>query len=270
MIRLVDLLSSQGIKLGRYKVHLATVSSGEMPPLEAYLNGRFQEWQERQSKQNFRCEQVLALIHLGESQWLFAGVYEVLGSPTKQTDHWQYHTRLLTGQTDLIGRVVVGFRRTERASYRWGHAVEDRLGVSKVREDPYTVEEFPGFNRFVIAHNHLRLIVTQQEPSWKAALSSVRGVYLIVDSSTGKQYVGSAPGEGGFWQRWRSYAETGHAGNKELKNLLTKNGTAHAEHFRYSVLEVAELVASDERVAKREAHWKNMLMSRMPFGLNLN
>ena len=268
MIRLVDLLSSQGIKLGSYKVHLATAPSGEMP-LDAYLNGRFKEWQERQSQRNFSCDHVIGLIHLGESRWLLAGAYEILGEPKRRQDWWQDRTRCLPGQKDLVGRVIVGFKRTDRASYRWGHAIEDRLEVAQVRETPYAVQEFPGYNRFVIDHDRLRLLVERQEPSWKAALSSVRGVYLIVDSSTGKHYVGSAPGKGGFWQRWHSYAAIGHGGNKELKALLAKKGALHSRHFQYSVLEIADLETSEAQVLERETHWKDMLLSRT-FGLNLN
>jgi len=50
-------------------------------------------------------------------------------------------------------------------------------------------------------------------------LAAVAGVYLIVDRKTGKQYVGSASGEGGILSRWRSYADTGHGGNKRLIDL---------------------------------------------------
>ena len=77
MIRLVDLLSTQGIALGRYKIHLAT--PGKTSPLEAYWQGTFKEWQEQQNGRNFECETVVGLIHRGEDRWLFAGVYRILG-----------------------------------------------------------------------------------------------------------------------------------------------------------------------------------------------
>jgi hypothetical protein len=36
----------------------------------------------------------------------------------------------------------------------------------------------------------------------RGALSSVAGVYLISDTLDGRLYVGSASGQGSFWQRW--------------------------------------------------------------------
>ena len=69
------------------------------------------------------------------------------------------------------------------------------------------------------------MFVRRGEPSWQAALSSISGVYLILDTKTGKTYVGSAYGEGGIWQRWSCYAETGHGRNVELIALLQSKGS---------------------------------------------
>ncbi len=33
-------------------------------------------------------------------------------------------------------------------------------------------------------------------------VSSVNGVYLILDTRTGNQYIGSAYGNDGIWQKW--------------------------------------------------------------------
>lgn len=102
------------------------------------------------------------------------------------------------------------------------------------------------------------------------ALSNVGGVYLIVDTSSGKHYVGVAAGAGGFWQRWCSYADNGHGGNAELKSLLAQAGADHVKHFQYSILEIADLQTTPEQMLDRECHWKEALLSRVPFGLNKN
>lgn len=267
MIRLVDLLKLEGVTLDPYKIHLAT---GANPtPLEAYLGGNFKEWQEDQTKKNFECDMVLSLIHLGGERWLFAGVYSILGVGPGQNTAFRYETKLYPGLDELIGRVVVRYKRGYRASYIWGDKYGNKLEVSEVLDTPFSIEHFPGYNRVRITHSTLRLLQTKEEPSWKAALSSVGGVYVIMDTATGKAYVGSACGEGGLWQRWRAYAEDGHGGDTELKALLASRGISYSDNFQYAVLEIADPQSSGEQVCARENHWKGVFLSR-EFGYNSN
>lgn len=265
MIRLIDILKTQGISLGRYKIHLAT--TGKTSPLEAYLGGTFKEWQEEQNNKNFECETVIGLIHRGDDRWLFGGVYRILGVEPGAKVPFLYKTELLPGQDDLVGRVVVKFKREFRASYIWGEKYGQQLEVAEILDSPLSIEEFKGYNKVRLKHAELRMIVQKREPSWSSALSNVGGVYLIMDASTGKAYVGSASGIGGIWQRWCSYAEAGHGGNAELIALLHEKGSGYAENFQYSVLEIADLLDTKDQVLKREGHWKHVLMSRK-FGYN--
>lgn len=267
MIRLIDLLKLQGVTLDHYKIHLAT---GAKPtPLEEFFEGKFKEWQEGQTKKNFECNMVLSLIHLEADRWLFAGVYSILGVQPGQNSAFKYETELLPGHDDLIGRVVVRYKREYRASYIWGHKCETKFEVSQVLDTRLFIEAFPGYNNVCVSHKILMLLHRKEEPSWKSALSSVGGVYLITDTASGKLYVGSASGEGGLWKRWRDYAETGHGGNTELKSLLAVQGADYSAKFQYSVLEIADLQASVEQVCARENHWKKVLLSRR-FGYNSN
>lgn len=68
---------------------------------------------------------------------------------------------------------------------------------------------FPGYRHVILPKVTLNLVVDQDVPSWRAALSAVAGIYLITDMKTGKVYVGSATGDGGIWTRWSQYAATG-------------------------------------------------------------
>jgi len=77
MLKLIDLLRLAGVALTDWKIHCATGLRN--PPLDAFFDGRWKWWQEQQNQKNFECDQILSLIHLGGSRWLFAGVYEVLG-----------------------------------------------------------------------------------------------------------------------------------------------------------------------------------------------
>lgn len=94
-------------------------------------------------------------------------------------------------------------------------------------------------------------------------------MYLISDSKTGRFYVGSACGKGGFWDRWVTYSTTCHGGNRDLKKLLGTDPMRRAASLQYSVLEIADTHASYEEILARESHWKTVLMTRL-HGLNAN
>ena len=269
-MKLIDLIQLAGLTLGDFKIHCAT---GANPtPLEAFFDGSFRQWQERQNQQNFQCKQVLSLIHLGGARWLFAGVYEVVGvSPGKwkPAKCYMYSTREMKGLDHLVGRAIVEFNKTFRASYLRGKKYGDQLQVIGLREQRMTIGDFPGFNGVLLSNAKLRTIVRESAPSWRTALSNVAGVYLITDTSTGKHYVGSAYGGDGIWQRWTAYATSGHGGNRELCDLLKAEGPDHAQFFQFTLLEICDMNSSDEQIINRESHWKTALRSR-EFGLNRN
>jgi hypothetical protein len=254
------------------KLHLAS-PAGADDPLDAFLAGRFEAWQAWQGKRNFERPTIVSLIKLPEHQrWLFAGCYERLGRD-RVTDpappHWHYRTAELPQTQELVGRLVIHFRRTGRAAYLDAERWAAGLTVHELRSQRMAVADFPGYRAVMIDAAKLRLIVEQRVPSWRAALSSVGGIYLITDTRTGKLYVGSATGEDGLWARWCDYATNGHGGNRDLRRLLKEHGEAYADGFQYSLLEVADPYTSAEEIIGRETHWKNVLRSR-EFGYNGN
>ena len=110
----------------------------------------------------------------------------------------------------------------------------------------------------------------RERPDWKAALEKVKGIYLIVDKSNGKMYVGSAYGNAGIWSRLRCYVGTGHGWNDKLIKIIHSNGTDYArENFQFSVLELRSMRTDDRDILNRETYWKRVLQSRK-FGYNSN
>ena len=270
MIKFIDIISMAGVKLYDYKIHCAT--GKDWPPLEAFFDGQFKLWQEHQTKKNFQCKHVLSLIHLENDHWLFSGVYKVKGvrpRRSKGKNYFMYSTQEVKGLGHLTGKAIIQFDKNFRASYLLSHKFEDQLILVELREERMTIGDFPGYNSVVLSYRMLKTIVRESNPSWKAALSNVAGVYLVTDTSNGKVYVGSAYGGDGIWQRWTVYAKNGHGGNKELRALLRKKKSEHAELFQISLLEICDLNSSDDYVISREVHWKNVLKSR-EFGLNQN
>jgi len=269
MIGLLDFLKTAGIKVDTtdLKIHLACWN-GREHPIDEYFSGRFEEWQSWQTKRNFQCKQVISLIDRGQGEWLFAGVYQILGYEPHPSNekHILYSTKALPKQDKLIGRIAVYHKRRGRNSYIWFKEGVN-LQITEIRRDKLTIEDFPGYNSVVLSHSSLRIITKQKIASWHGALANIKGIYLITDTTTGKHYIGKASGRDGIWQRWGAYADNGHGGNKELRSLLKNKGKLHVTHFQYSILEIADTHASDGDILAREAHWMKALKSR-EFGLN--
>jgi len=98
---------------------------------------------------------------------------------------------------------------------------------------------------------------------WRTALSSVQGIYLIADSSNGKQYVGKADGSEGILGRWRAYAGDGHGGNMALRELAGLD-PSHRSHFVFSIRRVFGPEALKKDLNAAEAHCRDALLLRTP------
>ena len=132
------------------------------------------------------------------------------------------------------------------------------------------VSLFPGWDKVHLSHQELKEIINNPDGNkdWYEYLSRHSGVYVIFDSSSGMQYVGSASGGNGIWSRWEGYAKSGHNGNKALKVLAKKNED-FANNFTYSLHHVFPRTVSKNDVLYYESLLKNKLGSRA-FGLNEN
>ena len=281
MITLCELLHIPKENHKNYKVHFAIGRDVRNEPYNTFLIGEFQEWQEHQTQKNFGREYILSLIYYNKDIWMFGGIYRVLPTPPAHIreengrEYWRYQTELTDRHTDLIGRAFFRFKKEFRASYpvleldpKKGEPVA-QMPLSHILDKRVSLSDFLGFDSVNIDYKTLKHIVCDQILSWKSALSSAKGVYLIVDTKTGKQYVGSAYGNECIWQRWTDYAKSGHGGNVELKELLKENGEDYKYHFKYSILEICNMNLGNEHIISRENHWKEILLTR-EFGLNNN
>jgi hypothetical protein len=268
MIKLIDLLKITGVYLNSYKIHCA--SGKEESPLEAFFEGRFKAWQEHQNQQNFRCDEIISLIYLQDDKWLFAGIYHVLGVKHRKDGKkswFEYGTKEMDGLDHLTGRIVIQFRKRFIASHLIGTKYIDKLLVSEIREKRMRVSDFPGYNGINLSYRLLRTVVRKNLPKWKAALSDVGGVYLVTDNHTGKQFVGSAHGGDTIWHQWVSFAISGHADIKPLRQLLSREVGDYQFNFQFSILEICDLNTGKDYVISRAEHWKQVLRTT-EFGYN--
>ena len=281
MITLCELLHIQKEDFKNYKVHFAIGRSNRKEPYNTFLIDGFQVWQEHQTQKNFGRKYILSLIYYEKDIWMFGGIYRVLPvdpTPVQETNGWngwKYQTEQTNSCTDLIGRAFFKFKKEFRASYpvleldpKNGDPIAE-MPLSHILDKRVALTDFLGFDSVNIDYKTLKYIVSDQIISWKSALSNVKGIYLIVDTHTGKQYVGSAYGDECIWQRWADYAQNGHGGNIELKNILKENGEEYKYNFKYSILEVCNMNLGNEHIINRENYWKEVLLTRQ-FGLNKN
>lgn len=160
---------------------------------------------------------------------------------------------------DLRNRLVIGWRspRTWRLNgpTAAGYPVMEIADAQPV--------PFPGFDRLVLDLPQLQAVMREHRyASWRTALSSVVGVYLITDTRDGRQYVGKAHGAESIRQRWSAYATNGHGGNVELRNVDPSG-------FRFSLLRVFDPATPMPVINEAESHFKLALDSRR-HGLNRN
>ena len=281
MINLHELLNIREEDFCNYKVHFATGSNDKKAPYNAFLVDEFKEWQERQTNKNFGRDYILSLIYCDKDIWMFGGIYKVLPVtpiPIERENGWKgwkYETEIIARATDYIGRVFFRYKKEFRASYPGleltpssGEPIAN-MPLSHILDKRVALSDFLGFDQVNIDYKTLKYIVSDNIQSWKSALSNVKGIYLIVDTLSGKQYIGSAYGDECIWQRWSNYAKDGHGGNVELKELLKTYGENYKYNFKYSILEVCNMNLGNEYIITRETHWKEVLLTRK-FGLNKN
>ncbi|HFO0254484.1 TPA: GIY-YIG nuclease family protein [Raoultella ornithinolytica] len=253
-----------------FKVHFASWN-GEEQPLDVFVRDKkhWEGWNQwRGGRDDFNRQFIFSVIRFyhQDSRWLFGGIYEVLERKVEG-----YEIKLLDLHADLIGRLLIkhpGPGARGRAFYFEKHY--QNMIVSEIFENEYSGEVFCGFDNVQHSFEQIEHIIKNQSRDWKAALTSVKGVYLITDKSNGKKYVGSAYGDTGIWSRWSCYVYTGHGWNQGLSELIKLNGIDYARiNFQFSILEFYSMRTDDKVIIEREQHWKRVLCSNT-YGYNLN
>lgn len=280
IFKLNDLLRLTEAEMRKYKVHLAAYNGYEQP-LDVFARDReewksWNEWRGETGKDVFNREFILGLIpdYHKTDKYVFGGIFKVI----ERYDNWKettigYKVDLTNQFESLIGRLVVDFTRYQGLRGR-SFLLEnfiDSMSVSEILQNPYEGEDFPGYDNVKIDFSSLELLVQNQKTDWRVALENVKGIYLIVDKSNGKKYVGSAYGDYGIWSRWSTYTYTGHGYNDELVEMIKKNGIEYArKNFQFAILELRSMKTDDDTIINRESYWKEVLLTRGDFGYNKN
>jgi hypothetical protein len=221
-------------------------------------NGKFGRYQNRQGWDVFgRAHYVISFIAERNKYAKFVGVWGVI-SKHKKTKGFRYKTKELPGFGELEGRLIVRWGEGTRSWAQWLHR-EGNKDIVELLPSNY-VMDFPGYYNFTLSYDQLATMVNNPDSNreWQRMLSSVSGVYVLLDQRSGKQYLGSAYGGGGIWARWRSYVKSPFGGNILLRKLLA-NSPSRYKSFQFSIVRVLEPGATKDEVIAQEALAKKKL-----------
>ncbi|MTI70073.1 MAG: GIY-YIG nuclease family protein [Firmicutes bacterium] len=246
-------------------------------------NGDFEMYQSVQKSDVFKnCDYILTFIATEGTNSILHGVYKVRDVKKidklpkqinfiKEYENWsddsiyKYSFEEVDILKDLEKRLVID----------WGSGVlswHQRILEKRVVEilPKGFVKGFPGYQNVILSFEELERIINNPIPNrqWKMALSSVYGVYLILDKKDGKQYIGSAYGEEGIWGRWKTYVKTKHGNNKILTEIINEDSERY-RNFQFSILDILPKTSVSEDVIELENTMKKKLGSKV-FGLNMN
>lgn len=255
-----------------YKLHLGSMNNDGEHPLDLFIEdtSSWKGWNEyRGDKDSWTREYIFSLIEFYPKTdcWLFGGIFKVV---ERNEDHYVLEDEKMYEK--YIGRVLLSFSRYQgmrgRHFYLENHL--ENIKINQIFEFPYTGEVFPGYDNINHDYHTLEHIFKLEKSDWKTALENVKGIYLITDKSNGKSYIGSAYGAYGIWSRWANYIGTLHGWNDQLIKLINKKGKKYAkDNFKFSILELHGMYASDEFIISRENYWKEKLLTRV-HGYNSN
>lgn len=251
---------------------------------QLYKQGLLNAYQSVQSKPVFdACDYIMSFMAIDGNNCTYVGIYKVgnkstLGEIMKTRDipdlgmadyyqdsHNYYDLTELDFMSDLKDRLIINWGK---AQIRWHQYLQPKEVVELLPVG--YVKEFPGYDDLILAFSDLKIIINNKDANreWHRMLASVAGVYLILDTITGMQYVGSAYGKEGILGRWTTYTKTGHGGNQQLIALLKETPDRY-NYFQYSILKILPTALVKEDVLKYETLYKQKLGTRA-FGLNMN
>ena len=280
-MHIVEILKPRGLKTKK-STKMIRYTDQENYPVSEMTKEQLEFYQQCQSKQVFSdSDYVVSFLGIEGTKAKFIGVYKVNDEERLKRKHlprnypypqivegdgYFYELEKVSGFEDLEDRIIIEWGGSARA---WAQNLTKKM-VVEILPKGY-VRSFPGYLDFILKFDELRGIVDSSDSNrvWHTMLSAVAGVYLIVDTITGSQYVGSAYGKNGIMGRWTRYSKDGHGGNAKLQELLSERGSEYAANLSFTILQTVSTSLSRREVIARENIWKDKLGSRA-FGLNLN
>ena len=278
-VNLKSILVCNGLNPERVKLIRHSLNDEEF--LRCYTDGFFDEYQRIQKIGFFdNCDYILSFISAPGTSAKFVGCYKtgpgVACSPSLKKPGFPcpemydnvcmyYELQACDYLADLKNRLIIDWGKATVSWHQW--ATNDKT-VLAIQEN--TKLFFCGYENVLLKYEDLKQIIDDSVlyENWHTALSSVYAIYLLVDTTDGKQYVGSAYGEGGLLGRWKCYVDTKHGGDKAIEKLICKFPERY-KNFQFSILQILPKTVTADEVITIETLYKNKLLTK-EFGLNCN
>jgi len=284
MIRFIDFIKAPDGKRTKIKFNM-NPSDANRPAWDLLLNDdpewlTMNRWKKKQPNHNLnKADYLIALAQYypyGPQYFIFGGMFKVEKIVPEVFDAPGYKLELMDNYKEYIKRLIIKIDKPIGWDLynRKYDSIQEQLNPEIYELAPDTkLGHFPGYQNVSISHKDMQQIVNRDEPSWKEALSNVKGIYVVTDTLNGKLYIGSASGNiGGLWQRWSAYAtlENLTGGNKEFCKIVKEKGSDYIiKNFKYSILEIFDTKAKMETIIERESYWKSVFETKKN-GMNYN
>lgn len=284
MIQLTDFIKTPNVSKTKIKFNMNAGDVNKrawdllLEDDQEWLN--MNRWKTKQPNNNLNnAEYLIALAQYypyGPQYFIFGGLFKVDIIIPECFDAIGYNLTLMDDYKEYIKRLIIMIEKPiGRDSYnRKYESIQKQLNPEIYELSPSTkLGHFLGYQNVSLMHKDMQHIIQSNEPSWKDALSNVKGIYVVTDTNNGNLYIGSASGNtDGIWQRWSGYASTENltGGNKEFIQILNEKGNEYITHyFRYSIIEIFDTKTKVETILKRENYWKNVFDTKN-HGMNHN
>ena len=263
------------IKLVRHKENKATIHflnetyMGSLYHMYRYDHALFLKYQSHQATENFNTvEYIVSFIGESGQEARFVGVFKNCGHETRDEKTSMFDFQEVKGFEILNERVIINWGESAISWHQWWRNDKEVVRIDKgISNDK--VPPFVQYEDVVLNYEQLRKIIDTQNSEWKSKLEACNCIYLILDKSNGKHYIGSTYNKQGIWGRWSIYAGTGHGNDITLVELLKNDPLYAQKYFQWSILETLPLNVVDTVAIDRESLYKEKFGTR-DFGYNNN
>ena len=268
MLTFKEVLSLKTDILDKYKVKYVRHKDNRKQYRELIKDrAELLKYQADQSKNVFeKCDYIASFVGIEQSRAVFIGMFKVDGIK-ENSSGYEYVLNEVDGFDDFKERLVIDWGKSAITWHQWVDS--NPKNIVELLPKGY-LGEFPGLLDFTLEYTELKKLGENLSANreWYLQLSSINGIYLILDKVTGNQYIGSAYGKEGIWQRWSEYSKTGHGGNELLKDLCLID-SQYYKNFQFTILQSLPSNLSNKDVIAVENLYKKKLGTKV-FGLNKN
>lgn len=246
----------------------------ENSPYDIYLyeNDAFVTYQSEQLVKKFKnVDYLVSFIGEESTSSRFVGVYKNNGILQMLPDykgeaHARFDIQEISGFELLKERVIIDWNNPVQWLQHYNEMPVIRIDRGLMENN---LPVFVRYEDVMLNYTQLKTIINSNNPEWKSRLESCNCIYLILDKSNGKQYVGSTYNTKGIWGRWSEYAKNGHGDDVELKKCIDSDHKYAEKNFQWCILETLPIKILQDQAIERESLYKRKLGTRI-YGHNKN